>query len=633
MQDLSLACRKAGFWKIEKACEQAKGEGLRYAWVDPCCIDKSSSAELQEAINSMFEWYAHATECYAYLSDVRREGHNVEERKESLKSSRWFSRGWTLQELIAPSNIFFFDRNWNQLGSRSGLGSLIADRTRIDLHLMKDGPLFDSNPGARERIGERSTNRWLGRYSIAQRMSWAADRETTRVEDRAYSLLGIFGIVMPLLYGEGRRSFTRLQEEIIRANRSPHPDLSILLWEKPNKRDLDRGRGDDFQTLLATSPDAYFSCGNIGFYTTPDTLETSTDLTISSIGMKVQARVVPLYVNDLEKADFAAILNCYDQTDITTTIGLKLLSQKSRTFGGPEYSSTSETLHAFPYSISDITEHSAQRRTIHLDAIRVEQESISKDLFLARETSSYENSVGWFMPQKHPFPESLVRPPNLPDLIWVRLNSVGALEPPSSVSCAYPRDSWNLDRLTFRSDGNRGNILRAPQIYFNNHWCDRFCVVSAIALQRPDVVMSRVVVSVACTVTESGYPSMSTSGGSVFFRVDAVDSDEDLGPEALHKYCTRLLEDDVPLEDTGKLYDTKFPRLTHAKLGPGAKGIQLYDGTKVYDGAVFAIQQQLRSFVGKPVVVLQVVNLQSMSEFELEGSAGGGLLDPEISWS
>jgi hypothetical protein len=200
---------KLGFAKIQKCCEQAVEDGLGYAWVDTCCIDKSSSAELTEAINSMYQWYLKSAVCYAYLSDVV-ESTAIEESSDDMGSSlsakssfdaeqflasKWWTRGWTLQELIAPQTVSFFANNghhrWVPLGERSSLLELIVNRTSIDRKVLEGSDIRNC--------------------SIANRMSWASERETTRVEDRAYSLLGILGVNMPLLYGEGERAFIRLQ--------------------------------------------------------------------------------------------------------------------------------------------------------------------------------------------------------------------------------------------------------------------------------------------------------------------------------------------------------------------------------------------------------------------------------------
>ncbi|KAM0134522.1 hypothetical protein ACHAP3_005416 [Botrytis cinerea] len=188
---------KSGYRKLQFCDEQAKRDGLQYFWVDTCCIDKSSSAELQEAINSMFRWYRNAARCYVYLSDVSTNGHNQAglSWQPIFKASRWFTRGWTLQELIAPRSVEFFCSNGMLLGDKRSLEHLIHETTGI-----KTSALHGQN---------------LSDFSIDERMSWAKKRETKREEDKAYCLLGIFDVHMPLIYGErSENSFRRLGEEI-----------------------------------------------------------------------------------------------------------------------------------------------------------------------------------------------------------------------------------------------------------------------------------------------------------------------------------------------------------------------------------------------------------------------------------
>ncbi|KAI1739137.1 heterokaryon incompatibility protein-domain-containing protein [Xylaria scruposa] len=194
---------KPAFQKIEGICQQARHYQLEWAWVDTCCIDKTSSAELSEAINSMFQWYANSDVCYAFLADVS--------DVESIRKSRWFTRGWTLQELLAPRQVAFYSERWEFLGFKTDdtLQRQLLEASAID-YAHRDA-LISFNPRD---------------WSIAQRMSWASKRQTTRVEDVAYCLLGIFDVHMPLLYGEGERAFTRLQEEIIRVSE----DRSIFAW-------------------------------------------------------------------------------------------------------------------------------------------------------------------------------------------------------------------------------------------------------------------------------------------------------------------------------------------------------------------------------------------------------------------
>ncbi|KAF2185934.1 HET-domain-containing protein, partial [Zopfia rhizophila CBS 207.26] len=168
---------------------------------DPVCIDKSSSAELSEAINSMFRWYHDAAKCYVYLSDVSiggSVGNDLSSQrtwKPAFQHSRWFTRGWTLQELLAPTSVEFFSVEGERLGDKNSMVQEIHEITGISAQALQ-GTL-------------------LSRFRIDERMSWTARRETKREEDAAYSLLGIFDIHMPLLYGEGRKkALTRLQKEI-----------------------------------------------------------------------------------------------------------------------------------------------------------------------------------------------------------------------------------------------------------------------------------------------------------------------------------------------------------------------------------------------------------------------------------
>jgi hypothetical protein len=214
MQD-GKAREKAGYSKIEYAIDQAAADGHKYVWIDTCCIDKASSAELSEAINSMYQWYKSAKICYAYLADVswyhipatHAPSSWYTQPDSAFARSRWFTRGWTLQELIAPSDVIFYDKDWNFLGTKLDLVTAISIITGVDVSVL-DGSI---SPLA------------LG---IARRMSWAAERQTTRLEDIAYCLMGLFDVSMPLLYGEGKKAFTRLQEEILKDS----DDHSLFAW-------------------------------------------------------------------------------------------------------------------------------------------------------------------------------------------------------------------------------------------------------------------------------------------------------------------------------------------------------------------------------------------------------------------
>jgi heterokaryon incompatibility protein (HET) len=218
---------KTGFDKIRFCGEQARRDGLQYFWVDTCCIDKTSSAELAEAINSMFRWYRDAAKCYVFLSDVPRPTVDSEDRpyqlpwESALRASRWFTRGWTLQELIAPASVEFFSKDWERLGDKKSLERLICEITGIPSKALRGCPLAD--------------------FSVTERMLWAETRQTTREEDMAYSLLGIFEVYMPLIYSEGRANAVgRLQEAIDRKEKGILFSLSRLRLYSIEVIDLNR---------------------------------------------------------------------------------------------------------------------------------------------------------------------------------------------------------------------------------------------------------------------------------------------------------------------------------------------------------------------------------------------------------
>ncbi|KAK2755647.1 het domain protein [Colletotrichum kahawae] len=198
------AVGKPSFKKVRHSCHKTIDDGFQYVWIDSCCIDKSSSAELSEAINSMFDWYSNAKKCYAYLSDFSTEPLEMDCK---FHECRWFTRGWTLQELIAPNDLIFFSKDWAKIGSKLTMSDQLSTITGIDEDILTGIKPIES-------------------ASIAKRMSWAAGRETTRPEDIAYCLMGLFGVNMPMLYGEGDKAFLRLQEEIMRQS----DDQSLFAW-------------------------------------------------------------------------------------------------------------------------------------------------------------------------------------------------------------------------------------------------------------------------------------------------------------------------------------------------------------------------------------------------------------------
>ncbi|KAJ5050308.1 uncharacterized protein L3040_002191 [Drepanopeziza brunnea f. sp. 'multigermtubi'] len=233
--------------KIRGLCLKAREQKLRWVWIDSCCINKGSSAELAEAIHSMFKWYRDSKVCFAYLGDVRKsesvarnsEGAKVSfsvfnqvEEREPSKPSVWFSRGWTLQELLAPRHMEFYDTSWELLGTKSSLMSELQEVTGIDGQYLRGDMHFSS-------------------ASIATKMSWIANRTTVREEDMAYSMLGILNVTMVPQYGEGNWAFMRLQLLLL----STLTDESLFAWRMPHggERNL-QGWGPDEWGLLALHP-------------------------------------------------------------------------------------------------------------------------------------------------------------------------------------------------------------------------------------------------------------------------------------------------------------------------------------------------------------------------------------------
>lgn len=296
---------KAGYSKIVGSCEQARSHRLQYIWIDACCIDKTSSTELTEAINSMYQWYQNAQVCFAYMSDVPSEGDILSEGS-SFSKSRWFTRGWTLQELIAPSVVVFYSKDWRKLGVKTS---------------ERDGDVRNINMKRKiSAITGVDVEVLAGRdpqsMSIAKRMSWASARMTTRKEDIAYCLMGLFGVNMPLLYGEGERAFVRLQEEIMKAS----DDHSLFAWrdtsdQASTDRYLLEERSIDSEYiphrgLLATSPAEFIHSRNIVPFPSN---HTNTPYSSTNRGLHIELLLLP-YKSDI----YTAVLNC---TDITQHLG------------------------------------------------------------------------------------------------------------------------------------------------------------------------------------------------------------------------------------------------------------------------------------------------------------------------
>jgi hypothetical protein len=301
---------KLGFRKIECTCIQARGHGLDYVWIDTCCIDKRSSAELTEAINSMFSWYRQAYVCYACLDDMLYDGNRSRPELEELGSdtatnngaaivnsiqetekdelhkrmanSRWSTRGWTLQELIAPVEVNFYDSQWHFLGRRSdaSMRKILSDATGIPASVLAD-----------------SDGTALMDIPIATRMSWASRRETTREEDMAYCLMGLFDVNIPIVYGEGgKKAFRRLQLEIMRQT----ADQSIFAW------DYSFGFGGAHRkgSVLADSPRAFVHSSSVSIWGMLGFIP-SRAFEMTNMGLRIS---VPL--SDLNSPSPLALLEC-----------------------------------------------------------------------------------------------------------------------------------------------------------------------------------------------------------------------------------------------------------------------------------------------------------------------------------
>ncbi|KAI3002797.1 hypothetical protein CBS147346_5709 [Aspergillus niger] len=312
---------REGFLKIKYVCQQAIRDGLDYAWVDTCCINKSSSAEISEAINSMFQWYKRSRKCYVYLSDIpsgygevpldEQAGSSVEPARRRRPSKydgtingpfarcRWFTRGWTLQELIAPKDLTFYGSGWNVLGTKASMTALISTITGIDQRVLRDST---------------DTKESLRSVCVAQKMSWAARRQTSKIEDEAYCLLGLFDVHMPILYGEGKASFVRLQEEIIKSS----DDHTIFAW---NYCDIEQ---ESRYTVLAPSSTCFLK--NVVQWTCP---RNSGPYTMTNRGLHIQ---LPVIYRSGSKDSCLALLDCHYEDDVTGALALPLTPRSDNTF-------------------------------------------------------------------------------------------------------------------------------------------------------------------------------------------------------------------------------------------------------------------------------------------------------------
>ncbi|QIX00101.1 hypothetical protein AMS68_005618 [Peltaster fructicola] len=451
----------AGFIKISFACRQASRDGHHWLWVDTCCIDKTSSSELSEAINSMYQWYEGAEICYVHLEDLpgncprlrekvsevchsftgvelvttqdraslpskelltRRRSllgdlngiGRLEERLASeeqhepqywigaLARCRWFTRGWTLQELIAPGEVAFFGSAWNPIAYKRHILHTISGITGIDTLVLTHQISLDE-------------------LSVAKKMSWAASRATTRKEDESYCLLGVLGINMTLLYGEGDKAFTRLQEEVLRMS----TDCSVFLWSRGRHSRLDsrklralRQPPDINRVLLAPSAAVFKPCSKI-------THEKRSDYECSYLmthrGLQLDIVLMPITTDD-EHEEFLGIMPCHLEDDFKHSLAIHLRKHKT---------GTKESM----YSIercrrecsSDLSRHGLQ----HFHSVKVEDRPAQVWTQVLIPRDNFQSAM------------------SMSALEWTASVWVRSVPADFQFKYAYPQHQWNSFTLTW----------------------------------------------------------------------------------------------------------------------------------------------------------------------------------------
>ena len=277
--------------KLEGCCNLAKRQGLEYVWIDTCCINKDSATELAEALASMFRWYGKAAACYAYLSDVTVIEDNVGNSRSGFVTSRWFRRGWTLQELLAPKCVLFYDKEWQFLGKSTDddLSETIHRVTGIHRRYLLGTELVLA-------------------ASVAQRMSWASKRETKVEEDLVYCLLGIFNISMRLQYGEGvAMAFSRFQEKIFKNT----GDESILAW------------GFNTPAVQRGNLEASSSCGNLASH--PSYFASSVHILLTEQPTPSGSLNLTIATYTDQVGNIFGLLRCGPENDAESVVGIPLI--------------------------------------------------------------------------------------------------------------------------------------------------------------------------------------------------------------------------------------------------------------------------------------------------------------------
>ncbi|KAG2363744.1 hypothetical protein BDR07DRAFT_888500 [Suillus spraguei] len=220
--------------KLQRFCKTARDAGYRWAWSDTCCINKNGTVELPESITSMFRWYQHSSLTIVYLYDI-----SPSSGSGALTSSDWITRGWTLQELLAPNIILFYRNNWTPY-----LDHHHENHKQFIMQELKDATGIDSRFHVTFRPGMREPR---------EKLKWASKRVTEKPEDVAYSLFGIFGVHLPVIYGENKqKALGRLLEEIVSQSR----DISVLDWV---------GKSSEFNSCLPADITSYASSSTLPY--------------------------------------------------------------------------------------------------------------------------------------------------------------------------------------------------------------------------------------------------------------------------------------------------------------------------------------------------------------------------------
>ncbi|KAM0554138.1 hypothetical protein ACHAPJ_006937 [Fusarium lateritium] len=280
--------------KLRGCCNQARKDNLKYTWIDTCCINKENPAELNEAINSMFQWYQKASVCYTLLLDVP-PGDDPCDAGSKFHTSRWFQRGWTLQELLAPKDLRFYNREWIWIGSKEDMPDEIEAVTGISRQYLLGWQDFRQ-------------------ASVAQRMSWMAKRQTSKKDDKAYCLLGIFDVAIPMIYGASDQAFCRLQREIMKKT----GDHSILAWDLDIPENLAEDSTDVLSAgTLATAPSDFANCRNI--------ISRAQEPThLDTLGTHSGCLLIHLPLHTTSTGKIYGLLSCGPEGDAEHVVGLPL---------------------------------------------------------------------------------------------------------------------------------------------------------------------------------------------------------------------------------------------------------------------------------------------------------------------